>query len=374
MKDKRVIIRVDMNVPFSARGRIADTFRIKESLATIRWILSRGGKVFVLLHRSRPRGFERKYSIAPIAARAAGLLRQPVKIVRNPIKEDPHAYRNYAVLFCENIRFFAGEEANTASFSRALARWGELFVNDAFAVSHRRSASVVGLPKFLPSYGGLLLLREVRALTAVFTRPRRPLLVILGGAKISTKIPYIAGLLKKADRVVLGGALLNTVLAAKRLEVGRSLIEPAMFRESRKLLRQQKLFLPGDVVVTKGPQRAGKRRTVAVGRIEEKDYILDIGSRGSGAIQRLIKSARTILWNGPLGNVDLPGGEGATLILLRALLRARGNAVIGGGDLGALLKKIRTRSRRIYVSTGGGATLEFVARGTLPGIEALKKT
>ena len=367
VRGKRVIVRVDMNVPFDERGRILDDFRIREGLGTIRWVLGQGGAVFIILHRGRPKGMEPRLSVRPIANAIQIFLKRPVAIVKNPIRENPEKYRGVPVLISENIRFFAGEGKNDPKFARSLARWGEIYANDAFAVSHRASASIVGLASLMPAYGGLLLQKEVELIDGAFKRPKRPFIAILGGAKVSTKMPYVKDLMKKADKVVLGGALLNTVLAAEGKETGRSLVDRSMYREARKISRSPKLFLPQDVTsVIKG-----KTRNANVGETRANDYILDIGSAATKEIARAIIKARTILWNGSLGNTDLPKGDKATKAIFAAIKKSKARVVLGGGDLTVFAKTNKLPSR-IFILTGGGAMLEYVAKGTLPGIKALE--
>ena len=372
VRGKRVIIRVDMNVPFDARGRILDDFRIRESLTTIRWILAHGGSVFVLLHRGRPEGLDKKLTIGPIARRVSQLLRLPVAIVSDPVMENPDQYRASRIIFCENIRFFPGEDKNSPALARALAHWGEIYVNDAFAVSHRKAASIVGLPRLLSAYAGLLLEKEIKTLDAVFVRPRRPFLAIFGGAKISTKLPYIPAFIKKADRVAIGGAIASTLLAASGHKVGRSLTEPGFFRAARQILRSKKLIVPTDVRLVRYDDRGGRARDASIDRIGRNDYILDIGEESIQTFCKAVKDARTILWNGPLGNTDYPKGRESTRRVFAAIKKSRARTVLGGGDLD-VVDEGQKPSQRIFVSTGGGAMLEFIARGTLPGVEALKK-
>ena len=370
---KRVIIRVDMNVPFDHKGRIRDDFRIRESLATIRFVLRRGGSVFVLLHRGRPVGRDPKLSIIPIAERAAKILGVGVRVVSDLTRERPEKYQKMRVLFSENIRFFDGEEKDSPKFAKVLAGWGDLYVNDALAVSHRAAASIVAITKFLPSYTGLLLASEISALDRVLKNPRRPFVVILGGAKAETKIPYVALLLKKADELIPGGVILNTLWAGWGHETGKSVVEKSQFSNAKKLNRERRLLIPDDVSVLTGNIIKGPMRVIPLASVGRGDYILDLGPASVRKFAPILYKTRTVLWNGPLGNTDRVGGDRATRALAKILKRSRARIVVGGGDLEAALKKEKVVGSRVFVSTGGGAMLEYVAFGTLPGIEALKR-
>ena len=373
LRGKRVIIRVDMNVPFDHHGRIRDDFRIRESLATIRLVLRRGGSVLVLLHRGRPAGRDKNLSVVPIARRAAKILGMDVRIVSDPIRERPDKYKNARVLFSENIRFFDGEQKNSKEFAKRLADWGDLYVNDAFAVSHRRAASVVGIPRYLPAYAGLLVEKELRGLAPLKHHPRRPFVVILGGAKAETKIPYIAPLLKKADKLIAGGVILNTLLAGWGHETGKSVVEKSQLSNAKKLSRARRLLIADDVCVLGGDMAKGSMCTIPLASVGASDYILDVGPMSVMRFVPILERARTILWNGPLGNTDRALGDRATRAFAKILKKSRARIVVGGGDLEAALKKEKVKGRNFFVSTGGGAMLEYVAYGTLPGIKALER-
>lgn len=369
---KRVIVRVDMNVPRDGKGGIADDFRIRESLETIRHILIKRGKVFIITHWGEPKGKDMAYSLRPIVRRAAELLKQEVALVPDPLKGDPKDYSE-DIVFSENIRFWKGEHENNLRFSSQLARWGSAYINDAFAVSHRRDASIVGLPRILPAYSGLLLEREVRHLTRVFKKPQRPFLVLMGGGKISTKLPYIKRLLSIADEIILGGGLFNTLLIAKGEGVGKSLIERSSLKEAKRLLKKKGLMLPVDVLVATSPAASAKFSVKHPNEVRAGEYILDIGPSSITHIKEELRKARTVLWNGPLGYIELEKSRASTIATMRALSTVKGNVEVGGGDLAMLFDEEKINSPRIHVSTGGGALLHFVAFGTLPGIEALKK-
>src|SRR3989344_2327823 len=373
VRGKRVIIRVDMNVPFDHKGRIRDDFRIRESLATIKFVLRRGGSVFVLLHRGRPVGRDPKLSIIPIAERVAKILGVSVRVVSDLTRERPEKYQKMQVTFSDNIRFFEGEEKDSPKFAKILAGWGDLYVNDAFAVSHRAAASIVAITKLLPSFAGLLLASEISALDRVLKNPRRPFVVILGGAKAETKIPYIAPLLKKADKLIAGGVILNTLLAGWGHETGKSVVEKSQLSNAKKLSRARRLLIADDVCVLGGDMAKGSMCTIPLASVGASDYILDVGPMSVMRFVPILERARTILWNGPLGNTDRALGDRATRAFAKILKKSRARIVVGGGDLEAALKKEKVKGRNFFVSTGGGAMLEYVAYGTLPGIKVLER-
>lgn len=372
-KGSRVIVRADFNVPFGAKGRILDDFRIRHTLPTLNWILRRNGRVFIITHLGQPKGRDTRFSIHPVARRLAKLLKRPVRVVNNPLKQDPKLFKD-DVIICENIRFWPGEIQNDSQFAKTLSRWGTLYVNDAFSESHRTVASIVGLAKFLPSFAGTLLAHEVKTLYNIFRKPKRPFLVIVGGAKISTKMEYLKAFVKKADRVAIGGALFNTILAARGHEIGRSLAEKESMPEARWLGKHKKLLLPEDVCVIRRLRDWAHPTTRAIGAIGRNDYICDIGPRSITAFSAAVKSAKTILWNGPLGYMEMRHCRRGTVLVAKSLKKTRARVVVGGGDLVALFETERIPAKHGYFSTGGGALLEFVAYGTLPGIEALKKS
>lgn len=370
---ERVVIRVDMNVPFDDHGRIIDDFRIRQSLPTIRWVLARGGKVAICTHRGSPEGYDARFSVVPIAKRLAELIGEKVRVVRNPAEENPGVWRNEKVLFFENLRFFPGEQKNSMAFGKTLARWGDTYVNDAFAESHRNVASIVRLPRLLPGYAGLLLEKEALKLKKVFDRPKRPFLVIIGGAKISTKIRYIRLFLSRADEVIVGGALFNTILAASGRTVGRSIIEKGEFDAAERLKGARKLILPQDIRVLHRMDGDIHPLAHSVDDVGANDYICDIGPASTADFLRRIRKAGTVLWNGPLGYIEFPACREGTIAIARALAKSRAAVVIGGGDLEALWREARIPAKNIYMSTGGGALLDFVANGSLLGIEALAR-
>lgn len=329
LKDKTVLLRVDFNVPIKD-GKVEDDFRITKALPTINFLIKKGARIILITHL----GKDGTASLKPVKKRFFAI---------SKISED-------RVTFFENIRKFPGEIKNDQIFAKKLSTMGDIYVNDAFSVSHRKHASVVGLPKYLPSFAGLQLQEEVENLSHAFKKTKHPFLFILGGAKFSTKMPLIKKYLKLADQVFVGGALANDFLKAKGYEVGQSLTSDTNFG-IKELLKNKKLILPTDFIKRDG-------------------VILDIGKESVESLASLIKKSKLILWNGPLGKYE-DGGAGATKKILKLVADSKAETIIGGGDTVALISKMKMEKNFSFVSTGGGATLDFLASGTLPGIKVL---
>ena len=344
IKGKTAIVRVDFNVPIK-NGKIEDDFRIKKALPTIQFLLKKGADIILITHLGKD-GTE---SLEPVIKSFFKLSKFP----KDRIK------------FFENIRKFPGEMKNDPAFAKKLAAMGDLYVNDAFSVSHRAHASVVGIPKYLPHYAGFQLEDEVKNLSKAIKDPAHPFLFILGGAKFSTKMPLIKKYLKSADNVFIGGALLDDFIEAEGFEVGKSLVDDT--KGIKNILKNKKLILPSDVLVQSGKKLINKK----VNEVGKEETILDIGSNAVKIIEPYIKNARLILWNGPLGKYE-SGGAGATKKILKLVASSKAESIIGGGDTVALISEMKMENKFSFVSTGGGATLDFLAFGTLPGIKALK--
>lgn len=345
LKGKRVIVRVDFNVPVKD-GVIDDNFRIKKGISTIKYLVDKGANILILMHL----GKDGTDDVTPIIKEFFRLS----KIAKKSVE------------FYPNIRKFKGEEANDKSFAKELAKLGDIYVNDAFSVSHRAHTSVVGLPKLLPSYAGFQLEEEVKNLSQVFDKPKHPFLFILGGAKFSTKMPLIKKYLKIADYVFIGGALANDFLKAKGFEVGESLVDKENYNIG-KLLNNKKLLLPIDVIVkTKNGLVSKNAHEVLKG-----ETILDIGMMSVKSLQEYIQKSKLILWNGPLGKYETGGGN-STKSVLKIIAKTKATSIIGGGDTVSLISEMKLEKNFSFVSTGGGATLDFLSAGTLPGVKALK--
>ncbi|HVZ58413.1 MAG TPA: phosphoglycerate kinase [Patescibacteria group bacterium] len=377
---KRILLRVDFNVSFDAQHRILDDERIQRTLPTIRYLLEENDFPILLSHLGQPKGREETLSLRPVALRLQELLPQiKVHFVQDlsslPIENTRSGIKKQLVLL-ENIRFFKGETSNDPTFAKYLASFGDVFVNDAFGVSHRKETSVVGLPSFLPSYGGLLLKKEITMIDQLLHHPTHPFVAILGGAKISTKITVIKKLMTLADSILLGGGLANTFLLAQGLQVGKSLVEEQEVATARQLLdtAQQEnvaLLLPTDVVV--GRQDGSSQETKSVTRLESTDTIFDIGPHTIESYQAAISHGKSLLWNGPLGYFETPVFAKGTDAIFTALTQnQKATSVIGGGETLTSIAHLPGHDKITHISTGGGALLEYIANGTLPGIDALK--
>lgn len=377
LKQKRVLVRADFDVGVR-RGRLESEYRVAANLDTLKRILESGGQLRLVAHRGRPDGKpDRHFSLRPLAPILSDFVGRRVVFVPNPFDPESFARRNASadVLLFENLRFWEGEEKNDSDFARSLARWGDCYVNEAFAASHRPHASIVGLALLLPSYAGMRLAREVRVLESLSGKVKRPYVALLGGAKIETKLPLIRRFLEIADRVLVGGALANTLLASAGSPIGRSAADLTR-QDFRDLLQNKKMVIPLDVIAARSLSEGAFRASPA-SEVRENEYIVDIGPKTRKQFSLLAKCARTIVWNGPLGVCEVPAFARGTKKLVDAVGESAAFKVIGGGDTLAvlesprLLKKIARRGRT-HVSTGGGAMLEFLAGKKLPGIEALK--
>ncbi len=345
LKGKRVIVRVDFNVPVK-NGVIDDNFRIKKGIPTIKYLVDKGASVLIIMHL----GKDGSDDITPVIKEFFRLS----KIAKKSVE------------FYPNIRKFKGEETNDKNFAKELAKLGDIYVNDAFSVSHRAHTSVVGLPKLLPSYAGFQLEEEVKNLSQVFDKPKHPFLFILGGAKFSTKMPLIKKYLKIADYVFIGGALANDFLKAKGFEVGDSLVDKENYNIG-KLLNNKKLLLPIDVIVKTKNGLVSKNAH----EVLKDETILDIGMMSVKSLQEYIQKSKLILWNGPLGKYETGGGN-STKSVLKIIAKSKATSIIGGGDTVSLISEMKLEKNFSFVSTGGGATLDFLSAGTLPGVKALK--
>jgi phosphoglycerate kinase len=367
LKGKRVLIRVDYNVPLK-RGTIVDARRIESSYQTIDAVLKKGGTPVLIAHLGD--GTESLSPIARFLTARYKLLFLTTDIADRITAESIERAQKGSVVLLENIRRYPGEEKNTAAFAKALAKLGEVYINDAFSVSHRAHASVVGLPKLMPAYAGFQLVAEVAALSSAFAAKTHPFLFILGGAKFSTKIPLIDRFSTRADHMVIAGAILNTFYKAAGFEVGVSVVESGYDTAIKKLLHNPKLLLSTDVVVQQGKKTA----TVSADEVKKTDKIVDIGPESADRIVEKIKKAKLIVWNGPTGWYE-EGFDAGTITLAKACATTRGQVIVGGGDTAAVIEKVLKgdagKKKNIFLSTGGGATLDFLSNGTLPGIKAL---
>jgi len=382
LKAKRVLIRVDFNVPLNASLQITDDTRIRASLPTISYAIDQGAKVIMLSHLGRPKGkIVPEMSLNPVASRLAELLGKSVKMAKDCIGEEVKAeigrMREGEVLLLENCRFHQGDEENDEVFSRALAGLADLYVNDAFGTAHRAHASTVGVTRFLPvSAAGFLMQKEIQYLGKVVSNPDRPFIAILGGAKVSDKIGVIKNLMGKVDTLLIGGAMTYTFEKAQGLSTGSSLVEEEKVGLAKELLdqaasRKVRLLLPLDHVVAEAAEPGAKTQTVGRGEIPAGWKGLDVGPRTIEAYSREIQTAKTILWNGPLGVFEVEPFSHGTLAIAQAIASSSAVSVIGGGDSVAAVSQAKVADKISHISTGGGASLEFLEGIELPGIAAL---
>ena len=373
-KNTRVILRADLDVGVKDE-KIADDFRLRAGVPTLRFLLRRGARIRMVGYLGRPQGKrDEKLTLGPVARRLRVLLGQNVVLLRDPFSREmiQRYQKSGDILLFENIRFWPEEISCRLSFARRIARWGDCYVNEAFANSHRREASLVAVPRLLPSYAGLRLSQEIAALEKAMARPKRPLIAIFGGVKMETKLPLIRRFLREADQVLVGGALANTLLALMGRRIGKSVAdtgEPG----ARSFLKSRKLCLPSDVVVA---DALGARAGSLVRRVEDvrgEEYIVDIGPASRRRFTSLLSGAKTVVWNGPLGFAEVREFAKGTIAAAKAVQKVKGFTVVGGGDTLAALGRYKLLKGFNHVSTGGGAMLEFLAGRKLPGIEALKR-
>jgi phosphoglycerate kinase len=378
---KRVLVRVDFNVPLEA-GRIVDDTRIREAIPTIENLVERRARVILITHLGRPDGqVDEAYRTTPLAQRLGELLGRPVRhlddCIGPAVEAAAAAMGEGDIIMLENVRFHPGETKNDPSFARQLASPGDLYVNDAFGTAHRAHASTVGIAQYLPAVAGLLMEREIKTLGRIMQDPPHPLVAIIGGSKISTKIGVIRSLLQRVDRLCVGGAMACTFLKARGLEMGRSLVEDDQLEVARSLLASGAqgggaIVLPLDAVVAAEARPGVEVRTVTVDAVPADLRVLDVGPMTVERFLQTCDGAHAVVWNGPLGVYEVPPFDHGTDMLAEGLAGSDAETIIGGGDLVAALQKQHLAERMSFVSTGGGATLEFLEGKVLPGIAVLR--
>lgn len=362
-KGKRVLLRLDLNVPISG-GEIRNDYRIRESLPTLSFLRTHGARVVVISHIGKGKPDDTLKPVADYLSRSMPLLfLSSVDDIRN--KEVTERMNDGEVVLVENLRANPGEENNDPEFAAMLASWGDYYVNDAFSVSHRAHASVVGVTEHLKSFAGMRLAEEAAELARAF-EPEHPFLFILGGAKIGTKMPLLKKFLNRADQVFVGGAIANNFVKAKGNDIGKSLYDPEEMAELDGIIANERLIIPSDVVVKSG----GGNRIAAIDDVHTDEMIVDIGRSTIGDLEKIIGEAKLIVWNGPLGFYE-EGYTDASRELLDRMLGSRAYSIIGGGDTVALVESMGNLEKFGFVSTGGGAMLDYLANETLPALDAL---
>ncbi len=377
--NKNVLVRVDFNVPLKGK-KVLDNYKIKKSLATIKFLIEKGAKVILVSHLGRPVGIDKKLSLKPAAEELGKFLQKNVPLLDvldlTKTKIQINKLLPGKVVLLENIRFLKGETENSPTVAKALAGLADIFVLDGFAVAHRAAASVSGVAKLLPAYAGLLLKEEISGLDKVIKKPKKPLVAILGGIKMETKIPVLKNILKKANYILVGGGIENTYLWAKGRKVGSSIVDKNFKKEILKYCSANKVILPIDVIVGPKNGRLAKAMMVKNLQLKKEDGIFDIGPQTIKLFAKYIKKANTLIWNGAMGNFEQHPYQYGTYSVARLVAsRSTGKAfgVVGGGETVEVLKKLNLLSDIDLASTGGGSMLEYLSGNKLPGIEALKK-
>jgi phosphoglycerate kinase len=373
-----VLVREDLNVPI-ANGAITDMTRITAALPTLKDLIQRGAMVVVMSHLGRPKGVDQSLSLRPVAQELGRALWGEVKFAYDCV--GPQAQSAVArmqpgqVLLLENVRFHPEDEANDPEFARQLAANGEIFVNDAFASSHRAHASVVGVAKYLPAYAGLLMEAELEALHAALDYPKRPLIAVVGGAKVSTKVGLLRNLMTKVDQLLIGGAMANTFLKAQGHPTGASLVDESAMETANEVWKTlgQRLVLPVDVVCTQQTMSGQPLRTFPTTGIEEGWIAVDIGPNTVALFAERMKGAGTVVWNGPMGIFEIKEFSAGTKAIGEAIASSGAYTLVGGGDTAAAVDALGLAGRFSHVSTGGGATLEYLEGKELPGVAVLKE-
>lgn len=372
LKDKRILLNVDFNVPMDENGEIKDDLRIKAALPTIQYALKSGCRqVVIMSHLGRPEGKAvPKLRLDKVAARLMFLLGKEVAKLDDCI--DVEIPQDKKVVVLENIRFHKDEETNDPEFAKKLAMHGDIYVNDAFANAHREHASVVGVPKLLPSYMGALMMKELKALS--LEKAEYPLVAILGGAKLETKIPILNNLLQKVDKALVGGAMIFTFYKAKGLEIGKSLLDEKSLDIARMINNNEKLVLPSDIVAAKDKTADAETAVVDADAIPADMIGLDLGPKTVEMFKSILKDAKTVVWNGPLGYIEVEKFAKATREIMEFLAGLDAKVIIGGGDTADVIDDMKMHERFYHVSTGGGASMTLLEGKKLPAIKALEES
>ena len=384
LKGKRVFMRVDFNVPLDKERRVKDDLRIRAVLPSVRKVIDSGGRLILASHLGRPKGKAAdEFSLRPVAEYLSNLLVKSIPLVPDCVGPEVEKQVSLLIegeaLLLENLRFHPEEEKNDPEFSRRLAQLADIYVNEAFAASHRAHASVEGITRFVPvCAAGYQLQKELEYFKKVMDNPQRPLAIIVGGAKVSTKLGLLENLIPKIDTLIIGGAMANTFFKAQGKEVGKSLVEDDYIETAARLLesankRGVKVFLPVDVVVSADAEGRGEVRQVSVDKVPENTKILDIGAQSVQVFESVLQSCNTIIWNGPMGVFETPPFNKGTFALAEFIGSLGALTVIGGGDSAAAIRQADAENKVSYVSTGGGVFLELLEGKDLPGVSALER-
>jgi len=381
VKGKRVLVRVDFNVPLDKERNITDDTRIRAALPTIKYLLDNNAKVILMSHLGRPKGeFDPQYSLAPVAVRLGELLNKKVIMAKDVIgesaKEAVNALKEGEVLLLENVRFHKEETKNDLEFAQKLASFGDIYVNDAFGTAHRAHASTEGIARFLPAVAGYLIKKELDVMGKALSNPERPFVAVLGGAKVSDKIGVIENLIEKVDTLIIGGGMAYTFFKARGYEIGTSLLEEdkielAKSHEEKAKAKGVKFLLPVDNVVAKEFKADAEHKVVRSEEIPQDWMGLDIGPETCKLFGEEIKKAKTVVWNGPMGVFEMPAFAEGTKAIAQYMSECEGVTIIGGGDSAAAVEQLGYADKMTHISTGGGASLEFLEGKELPGIAAL---
>lgn len=378
---KRVLVRVDFNVPMDKEKNITDDTRIKAALPTIEYLINNGAKVILISHLGRPKGkFNQEYSLKLVAKRLSELLNRPILMAEDVIGDDAkfkaQSLKEGEVLLLENVRFHAEEEKNDPQFAKELASLADVFVNDAFGTAHRAHASTAGVAEYLPAVSGFLIEKELTFMGGALENPKKPFVAILGGAKVSDKIGVITNLLEKVDSLLIGGGMAYTFIKAQGHEIGKSLLEEDKLELAKDLMEKAKqkgvnLMLPVDTVVSSELKSGIPYEVVDIDKMPEDKIGVDIGPKTVEVYSNVIRGAMTVVWNGPMGVFEIPEFAKGTEAIAKAMSECKGTTIVGGGDSAAAVEQLGYADKVSHISTGGGASLEFLEGKVLPGIDVL---
>lgn len=381
VNNKRVLVRVDFNVPLNEQNQITDDRRITEALPTINYLLKNNAKVILMSHFGRPKGkFNEKYSLKPVAERLKTLVNAKVTlaedVIGDKVKQLAAALQPGEILVLENVRFYEQEEKNDSEFAKSLAELGEIYINDAFGTAHRAHASTAGVAKYLPSAIGLLIKKELDIMGKALVNPDRPFVAILGGAKVSDKIGVIENLLDKVDTLLIGGGMAFTFYKAMGYEIGKSILEADKVELAAEIMKKAEaknvmLMLPVDIVAAPEFNNDAPYQTVAADKMPSDSMGLDIGEKSQAQYAKVIEEAKTVVWNGPMGVFEMPNFAKGTFALAEAMSKCKGTTIVGGGDSAAAVEQLGFADKITHISTGGGASLEFLEGKVLPGIDII---